>query len=913
MIKKHFTPIHSQALALCILWLALCFPALAATHSRELHEHWRFRLLAGHAPTHAQAQSAHWHSASVPGAVHTDLLAHHLIPDPYVGAPEAGLQWVGLADWEYETRFDLDEEGFADKYAELVFEGLDTFAEVTLNDHEILRADNAFRTWRVPIKDHLQSGENVLRIIFRSPIRTLLPRVQAMPHKITGNYISLYGDEPIDALTANFVRKPGYHYGWDWGPRYAGAGIWRPVRLETWDGLRLDDLTIATRSLDAHTAELSLMLNVQSDGAQQAQVEIEVIDPDGNRIETLHTVAPLQMGDNRIEIPASVNQPRRWWPVGYGEQARYTFNARVSGNTAHDSQQRRTGLRVVELDRTRDGDHQAFAFIINGVRIFAKGANVIPFDMFPARVSRERLRRELQSARDANMNMLRIWGGGYYQSNEFFEIADELGLMVWHDFMFGGGMPPAYDPEFRANVILEARDNIRRLRHHPSLIMWCGNNEEEVTWRNWDWGNRKGLEAADPEFAARVWQGYVELFGHELRQVVAEEAFGVPYWSSSPGNDLDDITNVEHRGNYHYWDVWGGPAYPVEHYLKVTPRFMAEFGLQAWPSMRTIATFATPDERDIHHPVIRAHQKFMAGAGAERLMEGAEQLLAQGGNGRILKYIEDSFGTPRNFSDFVYLSQVMQAEGIELASLHHRASMPWTMGTLYWQFNDVWPGASWSSVDYDGRWKALHYHARRFFADVAVAALRKDGVTQLTIVSDRQQPTHGQWRLRVMDFSGHILNEQQANATLSPLSANRMTAFTDAELLQGADPLAHLAVFEWREDGTVRSRRLIYFDRAKHLNLPHAEVQTQLQSIRPGYYQLQLTSSHLARAIWVEFGDADTMAIDVKLSDNAFDLLPGDTMTLTIESSADIDTLRSALRVRTLDTAISSQPHSGQD
>jgi len=476
--------------------------------------------------------------------------------------------------------------------------------------------------------------------------------------------------------------------------------------------------------------------------------------------------------------------------------------------------------------------------------------------------------------------------------------------MIWHDFMFGGGMPPGYDAKFRANVVMEARDNIRRLRNHPSLIMWCGNNEEEISWKNW--GNRETLTAADAEFAAKVWQGYVDLFGNDLRQVVAEEGLGVPYWSSSPGNDLDEHANVEHRGLYHYWDVWGGPAHPVEQYLTVTPRFMAEFGLQAWPVMRTIASFAKPEERDITHPVIRAHQKFMAGAGAERLMEGAERLLAEGGNGRIMKYINNEFGTPHRFEDYVYLSQLMQAEGIELASLHHRASMPWTMGTLYWQFNDVWPGASWSSVDYFGRWKALHYHARRFFAEVAVVALRQDGQTTLSVVSDLQHPRHGQWRVRVMDFNGRVIKEQQAAAILAPLSANPIETFPDAALVADADPLAHMAVFEWLEDGTIRSRRLVYFDHAKHLKLPRANVHTHLQPAGPGRYQLRLSCAQFARAVWVEFGDPDT-PIEAHLSDNAFDLLPGESITLLVESNATLDTLRTALRIRTLDGTITGR------
>jgi len=905
-MSNHHRPIRHcsswNCLVLYLIGLIVCPSLLAATHSRELNEQWRFRLLAGDAHTHAQAQSAHWHSAKVPGAVHTDLLAHGLIPDPYIGAPEAGLQWIGVSDWEYETRFTIDAEFLNQRHAQLVFEGLDTFAEVSLNGQEILRADNYFRTWQVAVKEQLQLGENTLRIIFRSPIRTMLPRVQAMEHQIAGNYISLYGEEPADALTANFVRKPGYHYGWDWGPRYVSMGIWRPVRLESWDSVRINDLVVNVGPLNADDAELALAVYAQSDASYPARVEVEIFDPDGNLIDTLHQREQLAPGDNHIEFLTNIQNPRRWWPVGYGEQARYTFRARIWANDTTEMQQRQTGLRTVEIDRTVDGDNQAFAFIINGVRIFAKGANVIPFDMFPARISRGRLQRELQSARDANMNMLRIWGGGYYQSDDFFEIADELGLMVWHDFMFGGGMPPAYDAEFRASVVMEARDNIRRLRHHPSLVLWCGNNEEEVSWKNW--GNGKALYEADPQFAAQVWQGYVDLFGHDLRQVVAEEGLGVPYWSSSPGNDLDDLANIEHRGLYHFWDVWGGPAHPVEHYLTVTPRFMAEFGLQAWPSMRTVASFAKPEERTVDHPVIRAHQKFMAGAGAERLMEGAEQLLAEGGNGRIMKYIERAFGTPRTFDDYVYLSQVMQAEGIALAALHHRASMPWTMGTLYWQLNDVWPGPSWSSVDYEGRWKALHYHARRFFADVAVAALRQHETTQFTIVSDRQQPVSGQWHLRVMDFAGRTIKEQQEAITLAPLSANQIAQFSDAELLAGADPRSHMAVFEWHENGTLSSRRLVFFDEAKHLNLPPVKVNTRLEPAEPGRYTLHLASTQLARAVWVEFGTPDDAGSEAKLSDNAFDLLPGERITVTVDSDIDLDTLRANLHVRTLHMAI---------
>ncbi len=864
-----------------LLWLLLALFALPLA-AAPLQARWSFRLLPGDAQLAAHPQLAQWQGASVPGSVHTDLLALGAIADPYVGAPEAGLQWIGLADWEYRARFDVDAATLARAHAELRFDGLDTFAEVTLNGRPLLKAANSHRTWRARVDGQLRASGNELHIVFRSPIRTLLPTVQAMPHRIAGNYPSPYGDEPKDAMVGNFVRKPGYHFGWDWGPRYVTAGIWRPVHLESWSAQRLTALTVQTRSLDATRADLEIAVEVERAAVGTAAVQIEVLDPDGKRVTRIDRKAMLQAGDNRIAIPVTLQQPRRWWPVGQGEQARYTVRATLAPGTAGATRiEQRTGLRTVELRREVDRNGgQGFAFVINGVPIFAKGANVIPFDMFPARVDATRIRREPTAARDANMNMLRTWGGGYYEDDVFFDIADELGLLVWQDFMFGGGMQPGYDPAFRANVVAEARDNVRRLRRHPSIVLWCGNNEEETAWK--DWGHGRDLSAADPAFAAKVWQGYVDLFGTDLRQVVAEEGLGVPYWSSSPSNDLDEKANDSTRGDKHYWQVWGNPALPVSAYLRETPRFMSEYGLQAWPVLRTIDRFATPAEQTLDSPVIRAHQKFMAGEG----------------NQRLLHYIEGEYGTPRDFPGFVYLSQVMQADGIALAALHHRASRPYTMGSLYWQLNDVWPGASWSSIDYAGRWKALHFRAKRFFADHAVAALRDDGVTRVSLLNDRQQGLQATWRLRVIDLDGTQHSEQRHNVALPPLSALEVGRFADAALLNGADPARTVAVAEMLDGGRVLSRQVVYFAAAKDLALARVKIDSVLREDGDGYL-LQLRAPQLVRALWIEFD-----GLDATLEDNALDLLPGETVTIRVRAAADSATLRRALRLTSLADAI---------
>ncbi|MBS0590801.1 MAG: glycoside hydrolase family 2 protein, partial [Proteobacteria bacterium] len=575
---------------------------------------------------------------------------------PYVGAREAELQWIGLADWEYRTRFDVDAATLARAHNDLVFDGLDTFADVFLNGHKLASTDNMFRTWRLPVHGRLKPAGNELRVVFHSPIQHVLAQVQAMPHKLPANYDWGFGDEPKGVLTQNFVRKAGYQYGWDWGPRYVTAGIWKPVRLESRDTLRIADLHIAQDRIDAAAAALTAQIDIESDLDDTVTLDLHYARSGLADGQTLTKRVMLQRGTNRIDVPLRIDHPQRWFPIGYGAQPLYVFSVAVAD--AHGVQaeaSRRTGLRRVELLHERDDKGRGFAFAVNGVPVFAKGANLIPFDMFPARATRAQQLRVLESARDAHMNLLRSWGGGYYESDEFFDLADEMGILVWQDFMFGGGATPAYDPGFRANVLAEAREQVRRLRDHPSLVLWCGNNEVEAGWLNWGW--KKKLENASPAFAAKAWAGYMQLFGHDLRAVVAENGGGVPYWSSSPSNDLEGKPDVDDNGDRHYWDVWGGPAKPVDAYLDVTPRFMSEYGLQAWPSLRTIATIAKPDEMQIDSPVIRAHQKFLYGDG----------------NTRLLKYVRE-YGEPKDFADFVYLSQVAQAEGIELAALHHRAS-----------------------------------------------------------------------------------------------------------------------------------------------------------------------------------------------------------------------------------------------
>ncbi|MEP6898123.1 MAG: glycoside hydrolase family 2 protein [Rhodanobacter sp.] len=849
--------------------------AAAANASRNLVEGWQFRLAPGSAAAKAHPDSTHWRSANVPGSAQTDLLAAGAIGDPFYRDNETRLQWIGLADWQYRLPLQIDAATLSHGHVELVFDGLDTFADVSLNGRKLLAADNMFRRWRVPVKSALHLGDNTLLVTFHSPVTRLQPWLLKQPYALPGEFDSKFGDEPKGKQTSNYVRKANYQYGWDWGPRYLTEGIWQPVHLETRDDLRLADFHVAQQHVDADVAQLQARFDIHADHPGKVRLQLTWTAPDGSRHDASQD-ASLSAGDNQLDLPLRIDRPQRWWPAGYGAQNLYHFHASVlADGQAIASIDRDTGLRSVELRRQKDRWGRSFEFVVNGVPIFAKGANLIPFDSFPERVTDARMLQILQSARDANMNMLRMWGGGHYQSDAFYAMADRLGLMIWQEFMFGGAIPP-YDKAFRENTRLEAVDQVLRLRDHPSIVLWCGNNEVQTSWESWD-DRKKFATDIGPAERARVEGGMKTLFGETLRDVVQRYSPDVPYWASSPSTDFEGPSNVPGDGDMHVWDVWSGSA-PIENYLQTTPRFQSEYGLQSMPVMSTIRAFAAAGDMSADSPVMRAHQKFDGG----------------NGNQRLLLYIRKYYGEPKDFESFVYLSQVMQAEGIELASDHLRSSRPQSMGSLYWQLNDVWPGASWSSVDYFGRWKALQFHARRFYAPLRVTAIRQAGHIDVFAISDRTEPLDAQLRTRVMSMDGKLLSEHVAPLDLPALSSKHVAQMDDAALLHGADPQRTFAVFELIEHGATVSRQLLFFNAALALQLPDPELDARLDDSGHGML-LTLRARHLAREVWVDFGE-----VDAQLSDNAFDLLPGEQVELKVSSAAGIEALRKGLHVRSL-------------
>ncbi|WP_341209092.1 glycoside hydrolase family 2 protein [uncultured Sphingomonas sp.] len=833
-----------------------------------LDQGWQVRI----DPNDAEAAKAHpraarWFAATVPGSVQQALIASDQVPDPFTGTNEAAIQWAGLTGWQYRRTLRLTPEQIARDHLDLVFDALDTFATVAVNGQQVLTTDNAHRQWRVDARRFLKPGHNTITLTFASPIRIMQPKVLAEAHPLPGEYDSAFGDEPKGKQTSPYIRKPKYDWSWDWGPRIVNIGPTQAMRLEGWDDARLERMLVQQVALNDAEARLGANFAIFADRPGSALVRATVTGPDG-KIVTAEQQVTLAAGDNRVTVPLTIAQPQRWQPVGYGAQPLYRVaGALVEGGAESDRTERRVGLRTVELIR---GDG-AFGFKINGIPIFAKGANLIPFDNFPARVTPAKMRGLLADAKSANMNMIRVWGGGYYLPDAFFDAADELGLMIWSDFMFGGAVTPP-DAAFRENVRIEAEQQVARVSGHPSIVLWAGGNEVLSGWENWS--DRKAFKkAVGADEQERIGTGMAVLFDRVLRQAVRDFDPAVPYWPGSPSTDYDGPVDTDAAGDRHFWDVWSGSK-PVANYLNSCPRFMSEYGFQAMPDLATIKDFAGNLNVAPTDPVMKAHQKFLAGEG----------------NDRLLFYIRERLGEPKGLADYVYLTQVNQAQAIELAARHHRACRPVTMGSLYWQLNDTWPAISWSSIDYNGRWKLLHYAARRFFADQVIVAEHKDAATRLTLVSDATTPLTAGWRVRAIAMDGRVLNERAGTATLPALSATALPALPDDMLFGPVAPADAYAVAELDIAGRVVDRRIV--DRAlpKDMHWPDPGLSARWDGLT-----VTITAKALARAVMLDFG-----ATAAQPSDDGFDLLPGESRTIRVESSATPAQLKRALTLRSL-------------
>jgi beta-mannosidase len=796
----------------------------------QINAGWQFR----------EAGKTDWHNATVPGCVHTDLLANKLIDDPFYRDNEKKLQWIDKKDWEYRTTFKVTQQTLARANVELVFEGLDTYAQVYLNERLVLSADNMFRTWRVDAKQALQAGDNTLRIVFRSPINEIMPVMAKLNYQLPAS--NDQGEK-----TSPFTRKAPYHYGWDWGPRFVTSGIWRPVSLEAWDAVRINDLQVVVNSVTPTAADLTANIEVEASTAGTVTILLENLR---DKLVAEKRQVNLTPGINRVTFNFFVTRPALWWPNGLGAQPLYSFRARslVNGRVV-DEKTTRTGIRTLELRRQRDEAGESFMFVINGIPVFAKGGNWIPSDSFVTRITKEKYRFMIKSVRDSNMNMLRVWGGGIYEADEFYELCDEMGILVWQDFMFACSMYPATQ-EFLDNVRAEAIDNVKRLRNHPSIVLWAGNNEIETAWMNWGW--RQNLPAS-------LWDDYQKIFHGVLQEVCAAYDPTRTYWPSSPHGGLDDDPDSLRSGDVHFWRVWHA-AEPFTDYEKQTPRFMSEYGFQSFPNIETVKAYTVPSDRDIESPIMLAHQRHPRG------------------NQLVREYMLRDYAQPKDFESFLYVSQVLQAEGIRIGAEHLRRIMPHNMGSLYWQINDCWPVASWSSIDYFGRWKALQYYARRFYSELLISPSVQKGYLKLFVVSDRPKAVPARIKVTLMNLDGATLKSFERDVTVAPLTSRSYYDVRVTELLEGADVKNAVVYCELLVNGKAVSTHDYFFAPFKELKFSKPTITSEVVRTRGGF-SVKLTTDKFAKAVYLAVAEKDGF-----FSDNYFNLAPGKEVSVEFHS-----------------------------
>lgn len=826
--------------------LATCIASLTASAYEKpqvctLHTNWTF----------CQVGDTLWSDAKVPGTVHQDLLNHNRIPNPFYGMNEEAVQWVENEDWMYRTSFVVDEQQLSRDAAVLEMDGLDTYADVFLNGALILRSDNMFVGHKVQVKPVLRKGVNQLLVRFRSPVKEVLPQLQ------TNGFDYPASNDHSPWRTSVYTRKAPYSYGWDWGIRLATCGIWRPVRLVFSDVARIDDYYVCQDAVTQAKADVDnrLEINNVTSSTVSALLKVNYHYADSDTKEIRKQIE-LRPGANTVSLPVSIENPHLWMPNGWGEPSLYKFTASLSVDGVEIAkQERNVGLRTVRVVMDDDEHGKSFYFVVNGKPMFAKGANFIPDDALLPNVTQERYKRIFEDVKAANMNMLRVWGGGIYEDDEFYDEADRNGILIWQDFMFACSSYP-HDPLFVGRVKSEAEYNIKRLRGHASLAMWCGNNEIYEAMRYWGWQRKYSAEAF-----AEMERGYDVLFRGLLPKMVERLDNGRFYMHSSPYEANWGRPNSWKTGDSHNWGTWHGRK-PFESFDTDVPRFMSEYGFQAFPEMKTIRTFAEEKDFELESPVMNAHQK------------------ADIGNALIRQTMRLYYRVPEKFEDLVYVGLVMQGQGIRHGIEAHRRNRPYCMGSLFWQLNDSWPVVSWSSIDYYGNWKALMYQSKRAFAPILINAIKEGDDLCVYLVSDELQDHDGvRLDVELMDFDGKVHGKWTQSGMLAANSSVLFMKKRAGELqgkLSAATSLLHFTLKD--KNGVTLADDVFYFAYPKDQKLPEANIETSVRR-RGDAIEMTLKTDKLARDIFVE-----VPVQGVRFTDNFFDLLPGQRKKITMTS-----------------------------
>lgn len=771
-------------------------------------ENWQFK----------NSKDKNWLPAKVPGTVHLDLMNNKIIPDPYKDENEKKVQWVENDDWEYQTNFKISPQEIKNNNIELVFNGLDTFSEIYLNGKLLKKTDNMFRKWQIPVKEYLKTGDNVLQVRFKSAVNTGKELAKAVPFTMP--------ESP-----RSFVRKAQYQFGWDWGPRLVTAGIWKEVQLKFWNDARI--ITVKDYHNKSATASDDLRFDVEIEAQSAGDYTLD--------INTVHKKVDLKKGINTITVPYDTKGMKLWQPNGRGEANLYDFEVKLSKSQKNvDAKNIRIGLRTVELVQEKDSKGKSFSFKVNGQPLYIKGTNWIPGDSFSPRMTKEKYQKLIRDTKEANMNMIRIWGGGIYEDEEFYKACDENGILVWQDFMFAGSFYPA-DEAFLNNVKAEVKDQVNRLQNHPSIALWCGNNEIDEAIVNW--GYQKQFKYSKND-SLQVWKDYKKLF-HEVIPGALKENLTADkniYWPSSPSIGWGHKESLT-EGDSHYWGVWWGEQ-PFEIYNEKVGRFMSEYGFQGMPTLEAVKSMfsGTPD-MNLQNPTVKAHEKHSRGWEI------------------INEYMKRDYKIPVDFVKYNYVSQLLQARGMQIAIEAHRRAMPYNMGTLYWQLNDCWPVVSWSSIDYLGNWKAFHYQAKRSFEPLLISVAETDKAYDIYYINDALNDFGAGTGAELIDFKGKVLWKMKAADHISANASEKHFAIQKSDFSKFDLSKAVLRLYV--ESDSVKQEKLFFFNKPKDLKLSKPEI--KIRKISPT--EIEVSTDVLAKDVY--------LIGDTHFSDNFFDLLPG--------------------------------------
>lgn len=848
---------------LCIFLSIMLWQISSAQESRriDLCGEWDFR----------QSGSEHWIRASVPGCVHTDLMSAGLIDDPFYGRNEKSIQWIGEKDWEYRKTFTISEDDLLVSNMWVVLEGVDTYADISVNGLPVGTTDNMFRTWRFDISDKLKVGDNQLTIRFESVFRHDMPRYLDAPYRL----MAWPNNDQSDIWLSLYARKAGYHYGWDWGPRLITAGLHGSVYVESWNDWKIQSVFFKTLSLDkpsartgkARTADLQADIEVLSDMECDAFITISR----GSQKVCGEKVV-LKKGLNSYKLPFTIRNPHLWWSNGLGKAHMEEFTVRVDacGNTASLTDD--IGIRTAEVIREDDDQGRKMTVRLNGYDVFCKGANWIPIDNFPHMRERRDYAYLLESAALSNMNMIRVWGGGLYESEDFYELCDSLGIMVWQDMAFACGMFPS-DSTYLSNVKEEVKDNVRRLRNHPSLVLWCGNNENEISYFEWGW-NRTLTHDQRIDYE----KGLKKLFYDVIPSTVDAEDGTRYYHPTSPVTGHSGVPYS--MGDAHMWSVWKGGW--VEEYLKPhnIARFMSEYGFISYPDMFSMKKFIPEWDMYTGSPSMLAHHRAYDDTTRDPNYS----------DNTICRYLNRYAWVPETFEDYVYMTQWFQAEAVKVAMEAHRRAKPYCMGTLFWQLNDCWPVVSWSSIDYYGRWKALQYYSRRAYAPVLVSPyLAEDGTVSVKVVSDRIEEFNGTLETYVMGFDGNIIKQTDVRCYVNAEGTKDVFRIESHEL--DGDTFLYVRLVE---GNTIVSENIFFSRYPDEYTRLKPNISIEAVKTDDGI-EMILSTDKLARCLYLYTDNENDF-----FEDNYIDLIPGFSRRIFVKTDKDIEKFNTIINYQTL-------------